>query len=58
MTWGSNGLNDEYRRAGFARSRFERQSVHLRVLESQEQNSVLSDISKWYITVGDVEDWL
>ena len=57
-TWGSNGFKNEYRRAGLARSRFEKQSVHLRVLESQEENSVLSDISKWYITVGDIEDWL
>jgi hypothetical protein len=57
-TWGSDALKNEYRRAGFARSRFERQSVHLRVLESHEENSVLCDISKWYMTVGDVEDWL
>jgi len=57
-TWGGNVLKNEYRQAGFARSRCERQSVHLKVLDSQEANPVLSDISKWYLTVGDTEDWL
>jgi GNAT superfamily N-acetyltransferase len=57
-TWGSNVLKNEYRRAGFVRSRFGRQSVHLKVFESQEGNSVLCDISKWYVTIGDTEDWL